>query len=303
MTYPERVTNFNIEKLQQYVLNGPHTHPGANTIRSENGFARTLMFGDRNKASLSLKVGDIVERHMIDGDVVLFNRQPSLHKPSIMAHVAKICPYRKTFRFNECSCAPYNADFDGDEMNMHLPQTEEARAEAKGLMSISRNLLSPRNGEPLVAASQDFLTGAYLLTKKNVFFTRSEFCNLACYLSDASEHIDLPTPAVLKPRCLWTGKQLISLLVRPSAACTRMVNLECMEKFYTGEGHDCLADGYVLFRNGEHLLGNIGKKTLGSDSKNGLFFVLIRDFGSEQATCCMSRLAKLCARYLCNRGI
>jgi DNA-directed RNA polymerase III subunit RPC1 len=91
--------------------------------------------------------------------------------------------------------------------------------------------------------------------------------------------------------------------VRPSAACDRKVNLECTEKFYTNGGLDCSADGYVLFRNGEHLLGNIAKKTLGSDSKNGLFFVLIRDFGSEHATKCMIRLSKLCARYLCNRGI
>lgn len=303
MTYPEKVTSFNMEKLRQFVLNGPHKYPGANTIRYENGFARTLLLGDRQKAAFALKVGDVVERHMIDDDVVLFNRQPSLHKPSIMAHRAKICSKRKTFQFNECSCAPYNADFDGDEMNMHLPQTEEAKAEAAVLMTISNNLISPRNGEPLVAASQDFLTGAYLLTKKNVFFARGEFCRLASYLSDATEHITLPMPAILKPRQLWTGKQLMSLLVRPSPACSRTVNLECIEKFYTGQGYECLADAFVLFRNGELLLGNVGKKTLGGESKTGLFFVLIRDFGSNHATECMSRLSKLCARYLGDRGI
>jgi len=84
-----------------------------------------------------LKYGDIVERHLIDGDVVLFNRQPSLHKLSIMAHLAKVKPHR-TFRFNECVCTPYNADFDGDEMNLHLPQTEEAKAEALVLMGVCR---------------------------------------------------------------------------------------------------------------------------------------------------------------------
>ena len=91
-----------------------------------------------------LRVGDIVERHIRDGDIVLFNRQPSLHKLSIMSHRAKIRPWR-TFRLNECACNPYNADFDGDEMNMHVPQTEEARTEATILMGVKHNLVTPRN--------------------------------------------------------------------------------------------------------------------------------------------------------------
>ena len=97
--------------------------------------------------------GDLIERHMIDGDMVLFNRQPSLHKLSIMCHRAKILQHR-TFRFNECVCTPYNADFDGDEMNLHLPQTEETRAEALILLGNKSNLVTPRNGELLIAAIQ-----------------------------------------------------------------------------------------------------------------------------------------------------
>jgi DNA-directed RNA polymerase beta' subunit len=101
----------------------------------------------------NLKIGSVVERHLIDGDIVLFNRQPSLHKLSIMAHRVKALPWR-TFRFNECVCNPYNADFDGDEMNLHVPQTEEARAEALELMGVKSNICTPRNGEPLIAAIQ-----------------------------------------------------------------------------------------------------------------------------------------------------
>ncbi len=97
--------------------------------------------------------GDIVYTHLKDGDLVLFNRQPSLHKLSIMCHRAKILPHR-TFRFNECVCPPYNADFDGDEMNLHLPQTEEARAEALILLGSKSNLVTPRNGELLIAPVQ-----------------------------------------------------------------------------------------------------------------------------------------------------
>lgn len=119
----------------------------------------------REQIARNLAVGDVVERHLLDGDIVLFNRQPSLHKMSIMAHRAKILPGR-TFRFNECVCAPYNADFDGDEMNVHVPQTEEARAEALSLLCVPSNLATPRTGEVLIAATQDFITASYLLSHK-----------------------------------------------------------------------------------------------------------------------------------------
>jgi DNA-directed RNA polymerase III subunit RPC1 len=195
MTYPEMVSRYNVERLRVCVINGPKKHPGANYIRPQGDgtFNRSLLYGDRERMASELQIGDIVERHMDDGDVVLFNRQPSLHKLSIMSHRVKVMPWR-TFRFNECVCAPYNADFDGDEMNMHLPQTEEARAEAATLMAVTANQLTPRNGEPLVAATQDFLTGGYLITQRNVFFNRELFCTLAGYLADAGieriEHIE-----------------------------------------------------------------------------------------------------------------
>ncbi|CAN0536963.1 unnamed protein product [Ectocarpus sp. 12 AP-2014] len=128
-------------------------------------------------------------------------------------------PWR-TFRFNECVCSPYNADFDGDEMNMHLPQTEEARAEASQarrcyLMAVPYNLVTSRNGEPLVAATQDFLTAAYLITQRDIFFDRETFCKVASYLGDAGEQVDIPPPAIMKPVALWTGKQVrVSVLDR-----------------------------------------------------------------------------------------
>lgn len=117
MTYPDRVNEHNREMLQRAVMNGPNVHPGANFIEFSTGAKIFLKYGDREKIASMLKLGDIVERHLHDGDIVLFNRQPSLHKMSIMSHRAKVLESR-TFRFNECVCNPYNADFDGDEMNM-----------------------------------------------------------------------------------------------------------------------------------------------------------------------------------------
>lgn len=299
MTYPERVSAITIEKLRQRVRNGPDIHPGANLIRMKNGsFVKSLAFGDREMAAENLRIGDIVERHMEDGDVVLFNRQPSLHKVSIMAHRVKVLEW-KTFRFNTCVCAPYNADFDGDEMNMHLPQTEEARTEAQLLMGVEENLVTPRNGEPLVAASQDFLSASYLLTQKDQFFTREEFCQLVTYFGDAEEETDIPCPAILKPVALWTGKQIFGLLLKPNKHSNVNVNFETKEKNYSAkEKHFCSNDGWVSFRNSELVSGNIAKKTLGDGSKTGLIYVLLRDFGTHEAARCMNRWAKFCSRYM-----
>ncbi|DBA04436.1 TPA: hypothetical protein N0F65_010032 [Lagenidium giganteum] len=300
MTYPEKVTRYNIEKLRRCVVNGPHQHPGANVIRIEGQkFTKNLNYGDRASLADELKIGDIVERHMEDGDIVLFNRQPSLHKMSIMSHRVKVMPWR-TFRFNECVCSPYNADFDGDEMNMHLPQTEEARTEAITLMGVEQNLITPRNGEPLVAATQDFLTAAYLLTQKNIFFNREQFCQVVAIMGDALDHVDLPPPAIVLPMRLWTGKQVISMLIKPNKATKVLVNLELKERNYTNNKFMCVKDGYVCFRNSELICGNLCKKTLGDGSKQGLFYVLIRDHGPHEAARCMNRLAKLCARWLGN---
>jgi DNA-directed RNA polymerase III subunit RPC1 len=183
-------------------------------------------------------------------------------------------------------------------MNLHLPQTEEAKAEAAELMQITYNLVSPRNGEPLVAATQDFLTGAYLLTQKDVFFTKSQFCKLIAYCFDGNMEVSLPLPAIFKPRILYTGKQVISVLVRPHITSTTYVNVQSEERFYTKDSSFCAQDGFVCFHKGELVSGNLGKKTLGGDSKSGLFYVLIRDFGAQEALRCMSRLAKLTSRYL-----
>ncbi|CAK9060791.1 unnamed protein product [Durusdinium trenchii] len=304
MTFPERVCEANLQRLREAIDRGPENHPGACFITTPDGrkkYLGALKKNVRKQMAESLKSGDLVERHMRDGDIVLFNRQPSLHRLSIMAHRAKVMPGR-TFRFNECVCAPYNADFDGDEMNIHLPQTEEARAEAMQLMGVRDGLVTPKSGEVAVCATQDFLTGAFLLTQRDVFLSRDKFCQLCCFLSDGTERIDLPPPAIIKPCELWTGKQAITVMLRPNKHSKVHVNLEVPEKNYTKrDASMCHNDGWVMFRNSELLSGNLGKKVLGG-AKNGLFFRLIRDCGAQAAIDCMSRIAKLTSRWLMNRG-
>jgi DNA-directed RNA polymerase subunit A' len=162
MTQTMNVSERNVDQARQYVQNGPEGHPGANYVKRPDG--RRLKVTEKNCEELAEKVGPgwEVNRHLIDGDIVIFNRQPSLHRMSIMAHEVVVMPY-KTFRLNTVVCPPYNADFDGDEMNMHALQTEESRAEARVLMRVQEQMLSPRFGENIIGAIQDHVSGTYLL--------------------------------------------------------------------------------------------------------------------------------------------
>jgi len=305
LTYPEQVNSSNLQFMRQLVLNGPNKHPGANFVeiygRTQKKF---LKYSDRKEMAKHLRPGDLVERHMIDGDIVLFNRQPSLHRISIMAHRAKVLEGR-TFRFNECVCTPYNADFDGDEMNLHLPQTEEARAEALVLMGDKSNLVTPRNGELMIAATQDFLTGGYLLTQKDAFFDRGQVCQIITQIlcgADQNLPVHLPPPAIVKPQALWTGKQVFSLMLKPDKDSRVLANLETKGKSYTSNREFCQHDSYVIIRNSELLAGSMDKSTMGSGSKANIFYVLLRDFGEDAACVAMWRLARVASWFLMNRG-
>ncbi|EAU80581.1 DNA-directed RNA polymerase III largest subunit [Coprinopsis cinerea okayama7 len=312
LTYPERVTMHNIETLRQAIRNGPDVHPGANYVaRGET--KKFLKFGNRQAIADNLAIGDIVERHVIDGDIVLFNRQPSLHKLSIMCHRAKIRPWR-TFRLNECVCGPYNADFDGDEMNLHVPQTEEARTEALELMSVKHNLVTPRNGEPVISAIQDFITASFLISRKDRFFDRREFTQICCYLGDADLHIDIPPPTIWKPVQLWTGKQIFNVLMRPNKQSKIFINVESKcQKWEEAKPQNFPPritlqpdlspnDGWLVVVNSEIMCGVMDKATVGSGKKKSIFGVILRDYGPHEAAIAMGRLAKLCARYLANYG-
>lgn len=307
LTYPEKVNKYNIEELRKIVMNGPTIHPGAITIVHErDGSRRLLKYGDRAKHAAELHIGDIVERHLRDGDVVLFNRQPSLHRISIMAHRARVMPW-KTFRFNECACTPYNADFDGDEMNLHLPQTEEARAEARTLMSVVQNLAVPKSGELLISATQDFLTASFIITCRDSFYTASEFCQILAGCMESSDTIDMPEPAVLKPMRLYTGKQIFSVLLQPNKKVVTPANLEARLAQYNDKlnirGDLCMipTDTYMVILNGYLCAGRLDKSVLGG-GKNTLFSHLLKYFSPETSADRMSKLAKLCARFMGNQG-
>jgi|AntAceMinimDraft_13_1070369.scaffolds.fasta_scaffold02092_2 DNA-directed RNA polymerase II subunit RPB1 len=176
ITYPVLVNDRNKNYLLSLVKNGPDEYPGAKILERKTGESISLKYVDR--PSLTINIGDTVHRHMIDGDAVLFNRQPTLHRMSMMCHIAKIMKQGNTFRMNVADTKPYNADYDGDEMNMHMPQDDESSMELRMLAAVPRQIISPQNNASIVGIFQDSLLGSYRITRENIKFTPREAMNL-----------------------------------------------------------------------------------------------------------------------------
>ncbi|MFZ8830532.1 MAG: DNA-directed RNA polymerase subunit A' [Candidatus Aenigmatarchaeota archaeon] len=203
LTIPVRVNEKNIEELRRFVLNGPNVWPGANYVIRPDGRKKRILDSNKEEIAKELSVDYIVERHLIDGDIALFNRQPSLHRMSMMAHKVKVMPFL-TFRLNVAVCPPYNADFDGDEMNLHIPQTEEARAESEILSIVEKNIRSPRYSAPIIGLMRDEITGVYLLTKDGNKINRKDAVKLI-----RSVDIDVEIPDKEE----FTGKEIFSVFL------------------------------------------------------------------------------------------
>ncbi|MDD3977396.1 DNA-directed RNA polymerase subunit A' [Methanomicrobium antiquum] len=263
MSFPIRVTPFNIDEVRAMVLNGPvrptlNSPCGANYAIRPDG--RRVRLTDQTKENIAemLEPGWTVDRQLKNDDVVLFNRQPSLHRMSIMAHRIVLMD-GKTFRLNPAVCPPYNADFDGDEMNLHVPQTEEARAEAEMLCSVTENIMSPRFGGPIIGGIHDHISGIFILTHTLRWFDKSG----ALYLLKSSLPENLPEPGKVEDgKEYWSNKQVFSVIlpknlnmVYRASSCINCDSCKC---------EDCERDAYVRIIDGELICGTIDKKSIGA---------------------------------------
>ncbi|SMO34841.1 DNA-directed RNA polymerase subunit A' [Halorubrum cibi] len=282
MTQTLNVTERNVEDARQYVRNGPEAHPGANYVRRPDG--RRLKVTEKNCEELAEKVeaGWEVNRHLVDGDIVIFNRQPSLHRMSIMAHEVVVMPY-KTFRLNTVVCPPYNADFDGDEMNMHALQNEEARAEARVLMRVQEQILSPRFGGNIIGAIQDHISGTYLLTHANPEFTETQ----ALDLLRATRVDELPEADGVDDdgREFWTGQTLFSELLPDD------LNLE-----FTSSTGDA-----VVIEDGQLIEGTIDEDAVGAFGGE-VVDTLTKQYGETRARVFINEIASLAMRAIMHFG-
>ncbi len=267
LTVPERITTWNMEYLKSFIKKGASEYPGANYIVRPDGKKKKITDETREQLLEEVQPGFVVERHLMDGDVAIFNRQPSLHKMSMMCHKVRVLP-GKTFRLNPAVCSPYNADFDGDEMNLHVPQTEEARAEAEILMQVQTQLISPRYGLSVIGCNQDSISGNFVLTKY-LTLTREEAVDLLMRVG----HRDferLPRTATV------SGKDVFSCVIP--------------EDFnFVGTTRD---EAAVIIKQGKLMEGFMDKSTLG-EGQGLLLRNIVKQYGEDRALEILGKLFRL----------
>ncbi|MFH0837113.1 MAG: DNA-directed RNA polymerase subunit A' [Candidatus Aenigmatarchaeota archaeon] len=288
LTLPIKVNKLNITELRKIIQNGPGTHPGANYVTRQDGVKKKVTEDNKKDIAKEIDVGYIVERHLKDGDIVIFNRQPSLHRMSMMSHKVRVMPHTRTFTLNLSVTTPYNADFDGDEMNLHVPQTEEAQVEAEMLMSTENNIRSPRYGLPIISCKQDHITGMYLLTQHSTKFDKRNAAELLMAIGLADKIDELGDEV--------SGKEIFSMLLPKNlnieykaAICTRTKK---------DEGYG--VDDYVIIKNGQLKQGVIDENSIGE--KKGALINIIEQMDRKLAREFIDRVSRLSLEMVTRYG-
>ncbi|MEM4396355.1 MAG: DNA-directed RNA polymerase subunit A' [Candidatus Woesearchaeota archaeon] len=275
LTLPMRVTTWNIEYAKKFIENA-EKYPGANYVIRPDGTIKKVTEETKEMLLEEIKPGYIVERHLMDGDIVLFNRYPSLHRMSLMAHKVKIVS-GKTFRLNPAVCLPYNADFDGDEMNLHVLQTIEAQAEARELLYIPYNVIVPKNGLAVVGPSLDSIAGNYMLSKL-LKLPRNEIIDLLA-------KVGVTDFSRLKEGDILEGKEAYACIFPED------FYFEGPTKEYDSKkGKN--QEGWLIIKNGRIVQGFLDGKVLASGS--GLLIrKLYSDYGEEKTLKILQKLSLL----------
>ncbi len=277
LTIPERVTEWNIDYLKKFVERGTKTYPGANYVIRPDGKKKTITDETKEQLLEDIQPGFMVERHLMDGDIAIFNRQPSLHRMSMMCHRIKVLPY-KTFRINPAVCFPYNADFDGDEMNLHIPQSEEARAEAEILMLVETQIVSPAYGLSIIGCLMDSISGNYLLTKR-LQYSRKEAIDIL-FQSGVEDFSRLPGKSTIN------GKEIFSAI---------------LPKDFNFES-ETISNEKIKIKKGDLVDGHLDSISIGRGS--GLMFrILHRKYGVDKTVDILVKTTKLGIEILRRMGL
>ncbi len=288
ITVRERVTTMNMNKMKELILR--KEYPGANYVIRPDGKRKRITEELRDEIVQELEPGYFVERHLRDGDIVLFNRHPSLHRPSLMAHFVKVLPH-KTFRLHPSATFPYNADFDGDEMNIHSPQSEEARSEAKVLLDVKQSLMSPKNNTNLLGCIADAITGNYLLSNSTV--ARPDAIQIL-YESGIESSISKKDPS---------GVEVFSEAL-PKISFSTKTNAclgEDCPNHKNCKKESCPNNAYLSIKDGKFLSGIIDKNTFGVE--DGLLIKQLDKIAGRNTTLeAIRNVFSLGTFYLSKRG-
>ncbi len=284
ITKPIVVNRVNKSFLTKLVQNGPDVWPGAKILERQNGQNITLRYLDRK--SIVLEDGDIVHRHMMDGDAILFNRQPTLHRMSMMCHIAKIMKQGDTFRMNVADTKPYNADFDGDEMNLHMPQDPESESELKNLAAVPYQIISPANNSSIIGIYQDSMLGSYRFTREGIDFTQKDAMNLLMMFKRVN-----PDGLKRKSNEKVSNFEVLSQILPP-------LSLKVKNKQYDGDKEKPDSSNNIIeIIDGKYIRGQMDKGILGSGTK-GLIHRVCNDFGNMASAQFIDDLQNIVTEYM-----
>ncbi len=287
ITKPVIVNKMNKAFLTKLVQNGPEKWPGAKTLEKKNGESITLRYY-LDRQSIVLEEGDIVHRHMMDGDAVLFNRQPTLHRMSMMCHIARIMKRGDTFRMNVADTKPYNADFDGDEMNLHMPQDPESEAELKNLAAVPYQIVSPANNSSIIGIYQDSMLGCYQFTRPDIRFNPRDAMNILMMFNGVNEHELLNNADSDKG---ITNFDILTQIMPP-------LSMKYKTKAFKEDKDDPKTSNAVLeIRNGKYIRGQMDKGVLGAGTK-GLLHRSCNDFGNMASAKFIDDLQNVVTEYM-----
>ena len=286
ITKPVVVNDVNRAFLTKLVQNGPDVWPGAKILEKKNGDSITLRYVD--KKSIVLENGDTVHRHMMDGDPILFNRQPTLHRMSMMCHVAKVMRIGDTFRMNVADTKPYNADFDGDEMNLHMPQDAESESELKNLAAVPYQIISPANNSSIIGIFQDSLLGCYRFTRENIRFTPREAMNLLMMFQrvDVSKLLEKAESG----SGMISNFDVLSQILPP-------ISLKYKTKLFNDSEKPDDSNNILEIVNGRYVRGQMEKGVLGGGTK-GLIHRTCNDYGNMASADFIDDLQNIITEYL-----
>lgn len=283
LTFPEFVTSYNYDKLTKLVRNGPDVYPGANNIYkvyNDTSISTQPIQLKHQKDTIILQYGDIVERHIQNDDIVLLNRQPTLHKHSMLAHRIQIIPDTSllTFRLSPSITQPYAADFDGDEMNMLVPQSIQTQTELEEIVDVKKQLITPSKSTTIYGLIQDGLIGAYNLTNPKTIISWRDAMNIMGYTSCDTK---------IEKNKTYTGSELFSMIIPSKITMTI--------------GKDTYIENGILKK------GRITTNSIGAKKKNSLIHFIWDEYGENAIQTFFDNCQKLTNNYNlldgCSTGI
>lgn len=286
LTFPEVVNKYNVDELRLFVANGPDIYPGAKHVRKASD-GRTILLRNMDRSSVVLEYGDTVDRHLRNGDYVLFNRQPSLHRSSMMAHRVRVMPFN-TFRLNVMVTPSFNADFDGDEMNMHVAQSYQTHEELLQLAAVPTQIISPREYQPIVSVVQDIVLGLYRLTKQHVRISDKQMCNIMAANPRCTGEL-VPAAHAQGQNRKWSGQQLLSTIM------PRKITVNMGNSHYDSEKRN--EEHYVKIRCGEVLQG-VFDKGIYQQRTVGIVHSIYNEYGPEETKVFFDNTQQLICNWL-----